>query len=694
MRSAVLKSFVAALWLLVAPALSGANTVRVSPVEGDAGASVEVKVELDNSVEVYALQMLIDLPEEGACTVRDAVAAGRAAGFSASAGIRAGQLSVMLYSLQGQSIVPGSGEVARFTVEMGDKPLTATLGAEAKIADASGAAIACTAGAVSFKCLRPRLEITDTSIDFGRVALTDKAVRTIRYRNTGTAPLKVSDVIFGRDEFAVTAGLPATLAPGASATISVEFTPDERGAFSSTARLVSDSGDSYSVVDIAAVPYAVNKLTIGSASGVSDSEVEVAFSLENMDAVNGLTLEMRLPKGLEYVDGSFEPDAVRAAGFASSATCKDGVLKIMMYSLSNAAFAGVDGPIGSMRLKLSGKGSYTLVASKAVLPAFYRGEIMDVLSDCISGRVTVLYPSISVNGSLSLGRTAIPETASAELLVRNYGNAPLTLSRVELNNELLQVETPMPLTIAAGGRANITVCCPGESTGRMEGVMSIYSNDPDQRLKTVNVTAERYAENRLVFKGIETVIADGAGSVAVSLANYTALKGLQFDIVYPADRMRPRPDAQGLDRAEEFQVMVREPEPGVARYFVYSLGGKEIEPGYGAVLALPFELIDGAEAGRMNLRATNFVLSSATLENMNSELSAIPFGVDLRETPRLKGDVNEDGKLTVFDLTSAISIHLNDNAREEYHPEADMNDDGEVTVPDISSIISLIINTK
>lgn len=652
--------FMRAILLLLATVTAlgsmATNRVTVSPLVGDAGCEVEVRVSLDNDVAAYALQVLIDFPEEGGCEVvrASAVATGRAEGFDVSAGIRDGQLSLMLYSLSRNVIAAGSGEVARFKVKLDNKPFEATLSVKATISDADAQGMECSVDPIAFRSLRPQLEIMAKSVDFGRVALTDRARREISIRNTGTAVMTVSDVTFDRTEFKVVSTVPLSVAPGGSASLTLEFTPAERGNLSGMARIVSNSEDTYNGVDLAATPYAVNELTIGSASGVSDGEVTIPFSLSNMDAVNGMTLEINLPKQLQYVDGSFALNAERTGGHQYTATCSDeGVLKIMVYSLTNAPFKGNEGEIASLRLKLSGKYSCEVKASRAVLSAFYRGEIINVLSDCYSGNVSIKYPTLSVNSSLSLGRTSIPTAATGRLWINNYGNAPLTISRLEMDNELLTVGAQLPLTIESYESAYVDISCEGETTGYINGILSIYSNDPDIRLATVNVEAVRYAENRLTFTGKDTPLAAPQTKLEVRLDNYTPIQGIQFDITYPAESLSPSDNVEMLGRADGFQVTRRDIEPGLARYFIYSLMGQTIEPGSGEIVKLPFDLLEGNVPGELTLSASEFVLSSPELTNVNSEQTSASFSVNLVNTP---AGVTET---IVDDRTGTIVYDLN-----------------------------------
>lgn len=688
MKSFFLNILLTLVSLVSAAGLQAANTVTVSPISGDAGSEVAVTVSLANSDALAGLQILLTLPEDAGVTVDPEVTiSGRAAGFSGSAGLRDGRISVMLYSLSGKPLGAGSGEILKFKVTLGDSPVNATLAAEAKGSDAAGKPVACGISPVSMLCRCPLLKIVTGSVDFGRVPLNETAERIISLQNGGTAPLVISDIVSSRPEFSILTPMPLTVAAGETATATVKFTPDERGDLQSSARILCNSTSTVNVVELAARPYAVNTLTVGSASGVSDSEVEISLSVDNMDAVNGLSLELPLPKQTEYVDGSFSPDPKRTAGHHYTASCSDGVLKVIIYSLSNSPFSGVAGPVGSFKVRLVGKNTASLIPSKAVLSAFYKGEVTDVLSDIYNGKVTVSYPSISVSSSLSLGRTPVTDQAEATLRIYNNGSASLTVSRIGLDSQNFQITTPLPLTVSSYGSADVNISCSSLEAGELTDVLKIYCNDPDMRLVNVNVTATRFFDNHLEFRVPEAVIDRQEAWINVDMSNYNPIQGLQFDVKYPAEYLSPADDVGIAARAAGFQVIRRDIAAGVARYFMFSLSGSVIEPGEGEIMRIPFALSKGTEPSQLNLTAENFTLSSEKMEDLNSQLTGVNLTLDLG----LSGDLNDDGLITASDLQILVNYAVNNS---EVTPRADLNDDDTISVTDIQILINKIINSK
>ena len=66
--------------------------------------------------------------------------------------------------------------------------------------------------------------------------------------------------------------------------------------------------------------------------------------------------------------------------------------------------------------------------------------------------------------------------------------------------------------------------------------------------------------------------------------------------------------------------------------------------------------------------------------------------VTFEMAPFVLGDVNDDGELSIGDVTYLISLVLADNVG--YNESADINNDREVNIADISSLIHLIITAK
>jgi hypothetical protein len=57
----------------------------------------------------------------------------------------------------------------------------------------------------------------------------------------------------------------------------------------------------------------------------------------------------------------------------------------------------------------------------------------------------------------------------------------------------------------------------------------------------------------------------------------------------------------------------------------------------------------------------------------------------------LRGDVNQDGEVTVADVNAVIDVILGTAADEDLRRRADVNRDGEVSLADINSVVDYIV---
>ena len=674
MADRLLKPVMVILFALTGFLAGAAPRVALADAVGGAGEAVTVEVSLDSDAPLGGLQLLFDVPEGSGIALGTATATGRAAAFSAGAGIRDGRASVMLYSTSGATIAAGSGTVARFEIVFGRNPVDVPVAVTVKAVDAAGNSVDATDATMRILCRQPRAEYAVRAIDFGRVPLGTAPVQTVTLSNSGTAPLVVTAVTFTDATFGTATELPLTVAPGASAPVAVTFTPAERGTVGATMKVVSNSTQTYNDVRLVAAPYAVNELHIGRAVGTAGEVVTVSIDMNNMDAVNGFTMEFELPEALRYVPGSFALTD-RADGHAVEVNCIGRRLIANAYSLQNTAFRGHDGTIATFRVLLKGKYSHTVSLSKCRLSAFYRGDILDVTSDTYSGTVEIRYPSISLASELSVGRTPITETGRAAVTVNNYGSAPLTIARVTSDNRNVAVSTPLPLTIEPWGRADIAVELATDYRGDIAGRLNLYSNDPEQEMVAVPFSGHRYSPNELIAGVSKSA---DAHQITVALANNDAASGLQFDVRPAGDMVLG--EAVAIGRMEGFTVTHRTLANGDERYFVYSLDGAYATRGSGAVVTIPFTT--GGEATSA-FTVANVRISTPDMQNVASETAATPF---------LIGDVNTNGEVNVVDITEIANYISNDGVVNFNAKAADSNFDSKINVADITEVATTVSN--
>lgn len=591
------------------------NKLTLSSAEGAPGDEVTVSIALANSDAVSSLQVSIPLDDNLALVEGSGMLGSRCADHSLTVGVKDGVLNVLIYSVTMAAISGDEGEVASFRLKLGSQPKTVALTPQKiTLSNTDGQTVesAATGAEVTTRCAKAQYDVME--VDFGEVPIRSSYERTVTVTNVGNADLTVTGLTFSDVHvFSSTTPLPMVVPVGVSKTLNVTYAPVERGSISKTLRVECNSISKLNTIALKAQPFAVNELHVQPASGVSDEEVTVFMTMNNMDAISGYQVEYELPQQFAYVDGSFELSS-RKKDHVSAVSLDGNRLRIIAYSPSDQAFDGDDGVIGSFRVRLTGRYGTTLTPVKTVLSATINSQVENVVSAVYGGYLEIRSPLISCDGNVDFGAVAVTEVCEQQLVVRNYGSAPLTISRVTFGNEALSVKEELPLSIPTWENRTLTVVYDSQEEKPFETVMNIYSNDPELRMRTVNVSGSRFAPNYL---RVETpdVFVDEALTVRLVMDNYDAVEGVQFDLEYPAGYYSLADNSWKLSqRAEGMTVTTRQVDEHTLRYFCYFLSGQSVEAGNGEMMTLTLQPQGGEVAdGQYVVAVRNVKMGTSTL---------------------------------------------------------------------------------
>ena len=591
------------------------NVVSLSSVRGAPGEEVTVDVSLSNSDAVSALQLSIPLDESLTLVDGSATLSDRATNHQATIGVKGGTLNVMVFSLGMTALDGTSGNVVSFRLKLGREPQDIDLTpSKVVLTKSDGSTVTATSQNGSVSVRTAKAQYSSMSLDFGHVPIRETYTKTLTVTNVGNEPLTVTGVNFSDvNVFSSTTAFPFTLDAEASKDVNVTYQPTERGSVEKSVQVVCNSISKLNTIALKADPFAVNELHVQDASGVSDEEVTVHLTVNNMDAITGFQFEFDLPDALKYVEGSFALSD-RKADHTILTTLNEGCLRAISYSSTNAAFTGNDGEIASFKVKLNGRDGTMLEARKAVLTAQIKGVTTDVLSEKYSGYVNISSPRIRANNTLNFGAVSVTEGCEKTFCINNSGNAPLTISRVVFDNENLTVKENLPIEVPAHGSKEVTVVYGSVEQKAFEATMQIYSNDPEQRLLNVAVTGSRFAPNYLEV-ATKDVFVDGMLTIDVSLNTYDPITGLQFDVTYPNKVFEPFEDNVTLEgRAQDMTVTARELSAGTLRYFCYFLDGNGIAAGSGKAFSIKMKPVgEEVPEGNYTIRVKNIKLGTSEM---------------------------------------------------------------------------------
>ena len=666
-----------------------ANVVALSSTEGAPGEEVTVSIGLQNTDAVTALQLTIPLDENLTYVAGSATASSRLTNHAVSAGVKDGDLVVMVYTTSLATIASGTGELLTLRLKLGDTPKTIALaplnltltGAGNTVLDGS-----CQNGQVSIRCAKA--QYSTMTVDYGAVPIRSSYQKTVTVTNVGNEPLTVSALSFSDPMvFSSSTALPFEVAAGASKQIDVTYAPTERGDITKTLKVECNSISKLNTIKLLAQPFAVNELHVQDASGVSDSEVEVGVTMNNMDDIVGFQMEFELPAALEYVDGSFVLNASRKQDHTAATSLDGNTLRIISYSPTSKAFTDNDGVLATFRVKLTGRYGVTLEPSKAILTAVINRQTVDVLSAKYGGRINIQSPQINANSTLAFGDVPVTADVEQTYTIRNYGSAPLTVSRIVFADEGYSVKETLPMEIGTYESKTITVVKAEKPEGDFATTMNIYSNDPDMRMKSVSVTGRIYAPNFLGVKVGDTAVGSNV-ALHVSMDNYDAIEGLQFDIVGSDAFTTAAASIVKTSRGSGLTVTTKQMDETTLRVVCYLMGGG-IARGSGELLTLLLKPVNTLTLGQHTLKVQNIMLGTSGMQNKyaGSDLN-VTFNVVDEYTP---GDVNGDGDVDIADAVCIVNFVVGKPITTFNDAAADVNNDGDVDIADAVYIVNYVV---
>ncbi len=606
------------LLTILSSSILAANTISLSSVSGTPQTEVEVVVSLDNSDAISALELTIPLGEHLQYVNGSAVLAStRSNGHQISAAQVAQDMRIYVYSLNLSTLQGNTGELLRFRLLLGNEPADYELTPNVVLSNAQGTSLEASVKSGQATILAPKLQILTEQIDYGHIPIRATYTKSLQLKNVGTLPLEITNIAID-DALITPAQTTLIISPSSTESVPLTYAPVERGAITRELIVTSNAVNGEQIATIIADPYSVNELHVGSASGIADSIVTISLTMNNMEPIVAMQCAFKLPKQLEYVANSLAVNATRNNGHQALSTLRGDTLFLAIFSMTNQPLHANDGEIATFQLRLNGSsGTYYLKPIDVVLSNITEENMVSATSQ---GSVRINAPSISSNTSLSFGNISITEQAIATYSIRNNGSAPLTIERATFLAEGYSVVEELPLTIANSKSATITVAYQPSAEGDFSTTMNLYTNDPNNRLKSVALSGSVYEPNALTLDG-ET-LQDGTYSLSIGLENYTDIVAVQYDLHWLTDMQTSQsaftPSARIIGHTYSITPMGN----GTYRVIIFSMTNTPIAGHSGELHKLLFTPSNGKiDYCGSQITIDNVVISSANGKDKTSTKS-------------------------------------------------------------------------
>ena len=626
-----------------------ANTISLSSVSGTPQTEVEVVVSLDNSDAISALELAIPLGEYLQYVNGSAVlASARSNGHQISAAQVAQYLRIYVYSLNLSTLQGNTGELLRFRLLLGNEPGNYQLAPAVVLSNAQGAAIACNTQTGVASILAPKLQILTEQIDYGHIPIRATYTKTLQLKNVGNLPLEIINIAID-DALITPAQTALTISPASTANVTLTYAPVERRAITRELIVTSNAINGEQVATIVADPFSVNELHVGSASGIADSIVTISLTMNNMEPIVAMQCAFKLPKQLEYVANSLAVNATRSNGHQALSTLRGDTLFLAIFSMTNQPLQSNDGEIATFQLRLNGSsGTYYLKPIDVVLSNITEENMVSATSQ---GKVTIKAPSISSNASLSFGNVSITKVAHATYSVRNNGSAPLVLERATFLAEGYSIVEELPITIANSKTSTITVAYQPTEEGDFSTTMNLYTNDPNNRLKTVALSGQVYEPNALSLTGESNQ--DGTYTLSVAMENYTDIVAVQYDVHWRSDMTTSQSAFKPSERMSSHSYSVTPLDGDSYRVIIYSMSNATMAGHDGEVHQLLFTMQGDVDYTGSVITIDNIILSNAIGVNKSSQSKV--------EYVAQKQDIGTNIPLLPINLNSSVKKIILDN---------------------------------
>lgn len=660
------------------------NTVSLTSGQGHPGDEVEVAVNLSNTDEVTALEILVPLGDMLRYVDGSAIFnAERSNGHTLTASAKDGKLSICVYSLSIAPIKGTDGEICRFKVKLGKEPADYDLVPEVVLGDKNGNAVSCSVNKGVITLLSPKIEITTPILAYGRVPIRNSYTKTLTIHNAGNEPLEVSDIAFDGNDLSASPAT-CTIAAGATKDVVVTYAPMQRGDVTKNVTITSNAiNPKVGKAVVTAQPYSVNELHVLRTEGISDGEATVVLKMNNMEPIAGAQCSFKMPKELVYVDGSASAGVMCAnTDHTALGSFQGDVLTLMLYSATNAEIPEGNGELMTFRVRLDGKsGLYRLNPTDVVLS----NVAMENMVSATSGNyVAIKSPAYSAPTTLDMGETPVTEKKTCSYSIYNSGSTDLVISKVAFLAEGYSVGEEFPITIEPKKSKSINVSYTPSKEGEYRTTMQVYTNDPVNRMFSVNVSVKVYEPNEIKCDGKNT---KNGYRFTFGLENYTEIVAVQMNLEWLPGMSTSTLQLVPTERLKNHSHLVTDIGNGTYQVLIYSMSNTPIEGNEGALFSLEFTAFDGTEYRDTELRVTDIVLSNAKGKNYASEVN-----VSIQATfDTVLGDVNGDGLVNITDAIGLVNCILGKVAFDVDELAADANEDGILNITDAIAIVNLIL---
>ncbi len=361
---------------------------------------------------------------------------------------------------------------------------------------------------------------------------------------------------------------------------------------------------------------AQNELWVDTVSSYHNQNVQFSVKTSNVDTFVAFQLDIEIPLAASYVENSMQLTSRDTSHLIAVSFVNANTLRVIVYSFNLEAVTGSTGPIlrFSLRTKTN-PGDFEVRVLNAVLSD---ASNVNIITGYYNGLLTVLAPDISTNlDSLDFGRVALLQYSDINLNISNQGNLPLNISSLSTNNTEILFPDSLSFVVDPGSMVSKTMRFKPITSGNKNALFKIFSNDPDDSIKSVKTKGVAYSVNELHVENIEA----RSGyfyDLYVRINNMDKFTAFQFSITLPNEMKYVRGTASLISsRIADHIISADTTNGNILNVVSLSPSNKSFADNDGNIAKFTF-FVSG-QGGSYSLMPTNSIISDSSGVNLISE---------------------------------------------------------------------------
>lgn len=332
------------------------NELRVQRAEGIANTEAEVSIKVNNMEPLVGMQCSFIMPQQLEYVDGSVAAAERASGSTAFASLDGRKLTLYLYSPSNTAWTGDDGVALTFKVLLNGTSGSYRLNPTDVVLSNITQENMTSATYGEYVVISAPKFSGATTLDLGVTPANEVAQATYTMRNTGQTSLTIDKVIFLADGYEVVEQFPIVIANGQSSSITVRYTPEVEGAFTTTMNIYTDDPTQRMVpVRVSGEKFAPNTLAIEGEK--ANGGYDLLFSMNNWTSdLTAVQMDVHWPADMTY---SSVTKSARLSGHEVMVIpLGDNTWRILVYSMNNNTISGTEGELFTMHFTCSTPANY------------------------------------------------------------------------------------------------------------------------------------------------------------------------------------------------------------------------------------------------------------------------------------------------------------------------------------------------